>query len=213
MAPTHSPGSHSRCVCSRSWGSMDPTPVPWEPGVLEGRQRPRGTRRPQVAGMGVPLSLASPSGPTAFPCSHSPVERPAGSLSTVLLGPVALPAASKQAGRRPGQPAAPRPQGNRREPMTDRGPEERDPPSSSLSDGQTSSVGRTSVRQGGQSHRALGLTARPGISGASNPEGCRLWLRLDGPAGAHRGRGSKLRPGTQRLQPSRWREFSTGLFL
>ena len=63
--------------------------------------------------------------------------------STVLLGPVALPAASKQAGRRPGQPAAPRPQGNRREPMTDRGPEERDPPSSSLSDGQTSSVGRT----------------------------------------------------------------------
>lgn len=206
MAPTHSPGSHYRCVCSCSWGSAVPTAVPWEPGVLEGGRRPRGTRRPQVAGMGVPLPLATPSGPTAFPCSHSPVEPPASSLSTVLLGPVALPAASNPAGRRPGQPAAPRPQGNRREPMTDRGPAE-------MSGGHTSSVGRTSVRQGGQSPRALGLSARPGISCASNPEGCRMGLRLDGPAGAHSGRGTKVPPCTQRLLPSRWREFSVGLFL
>lgn len=75
---------------------------------------------------------SAPPGPAALPSSHSRVERPAGSLSSALLGPEVLPAASNRAGRRPGPPAAPRPQGNRREPMTDRGPAERGPPSAQL---------------------------------------------------------------------------------
>lgn len=79
--------------------------------------------------VGVPASLPVPLGPAALQHLPSPVERPASSFSTSQFGPGRLPTVSSPAGRRPAPAAAPRPQGNRREPMTDRGPAKRNPPS------------------------------------------------------------------------------------
>lgn len=41
------------------WGPADPTPAPWEWGVLEGQRCPRGTGGPRVAGWGFPLRFPS----------------------------------------------------------------------------------------------------------------------------------------------------------
>lgn len=69
--------------------------------------------------------------------------------------------------------------------MTDRGPAGEG--SALPSEGQTSSVVRTSVRQVANPQSAWPI-ARPGVSCASNPEVCRMWLRLDGPAGVRKER-------------------------
>lgn len=131
------------------------------PGSL-GTGRSRGpamssrSRQSPSGGVKVPTSIPVPLGPAALQHLHSPAQRRAGSFRTSPLGQARMPTDSSPAGRRPAPAAAPRPQGNRREPMTDTGPSERDPPPT-RSHRRTSSVGRTSVRQGGQSPKEFSL--------------------------------------------------------
>lgn len=100
--------------------------------------------------------LVSPV-PAALQHLHLQTEQPSCYLGTSPLAPLRLSMAFSPAGRRPKSPAAPRPQGNRKEPMTDRGPSERNPPSTQPESQRTSFDGRTSIRQGVQSPRAFGL--------------------------------------------------------
>jgi hypothetical protein len=149
--------SHSVSVRTCSSGPADACRHPgsqafsWASSVLEEPVVPR------WRGCGSPLPLPIPPGPAALPPSHSRDPAARRSLCTAPLGSPRLPAASSPAGRRARAAAAPRPQGNRTEPMSARGPEREARPPRCKSHGRTRGVCPTSVRQGGQSCRAAGL--------------------------------------------------------
>lgn len=74
--------------------------------------------------------------------------------------------------------AAPRPQGNRREPMTDRGPEERDTPSAQPEPPRTSSDCRPPSCPIPKS--VWPLMPAPGFRACPIKKGVAPWLRLKG---------------------------------
>lgn len=104
-------------------GPADAKPTPREPGVLEAPALPRW----RGGGAHFPSPPIPARGPPALALTgraarRLPRQRSAGYGALT-------PAAFSPAGRRPERAAAPRPQGNRREPMTDGRPAERGPPS------------------------------------------------------------------------------------
>nr|XP_055108643.1 translation initiation factor IF-2-like isoform X2 [Symphalangus syndactylus] len=133
-----------------------------------------------------PFGSHSPLAPTLTGSSGPPVpSTPLGSVPSCSPRPLAQPEGG------PGPAAAPRPQGNRREPMTDRRPTERGRLSTSRTGGEPArSAARPSARVANPLERSAS-DARPGTLSRAQSERRRTEAPPAGPAESSQG-GSKM---------------------